>query len=93
MITIGADFEGCDPFDSKVECWNFIFNNIVFYFFLKKIISFIYLFLAVLGLHCCMWAFFSSCIEQGATLRCGTRASLCGGFSLLWSVGSRAQAQ
>ena len=30
--------------------------------FLKKL--FIYLFLAVLGLHCCAWAF-SSCCEKG----------------------------
>ena len=29
---------------------------------------FIYLFLSVLGLRCCAWAF-SSCGEQGATLR------------------------
>ena len=35
------------------------------YFNLKKIINlFIYLFLAVLGLCCCAWAF-SSCSEQG----------------------------
>ena len=32
--------------------------------FFKKIIYLIYLFLAVLGLHCCMRAF-SSCGEQG----------------------------
>ena len=32
-------------------------------FFINVFISFI-LFLAVLGLHCCMWAF-SSCGEQG----------------------------
>ena len=44
--------------------------------FLKEII---YLFLAALGLHCCMRAF-SSCGEQGATLRCGARASPRGGF-------------
>ena len=34
---------------------------LVFSFFKNK---FIYLFLAVLGLRCCMWAF-SSCGEQG----------------------------
>ena len=33
-------------------------------FFKNNFIYFIYLFLAVLGLHCCMWAF-SSCGEQG----------------------------
>ena len=31
--------------------------------FLK--IYFIYLFVAALGLHCCTWAFFSSCGERG----------------------------
>ena len=33
-------------------------------FFLKKINLFIYLFLAALGLRCCVWAF-SSCGEWG----------------------------
>ena len=33
-------------------------------FFFNKFILFIYLFMAVLGLHCCVWAF-SSCSEQG----------------------------
>ena len=41
---------------------------------------FIYLSMAVLGLHCCARAF-SSCGELGATLRCGARAAHCGGFS------------
>ena len=36
--------------------------------------------LAVLGLHCCMWAF-SSCSWRGLLSSCGTQASLCGGFS------------
>ena len=35
--------------------------------------------MAVLGLHCCAWAFSS----------CGDRASHCGGFFLLWSTGRR----
>ena len=54
------------------------------FFFLYK---FIYLFMAVLGLHCCMRAF-SSCGEWGySSLRCA-------GFSLRWllllrSTGSR----
>ena len=39
-----------------------------------------FLFLAALGLRFCTWAF-SSCREQGATLRCGAPASHCGGFS------------
>ena len=49
-------------------------------FFIFKIYLFIYLFLAVLGLRCCVRAF-SSCGERGATLRCGAWASHCGGFS------------
>ena len=48
-----------------------------FFFFL---IYLIYLFLAALGLCCCVRAF-SRCGEWGATLRCGARASHCGGFS------------
>ena len=36
----------------------------LFYLFFKKIILFIYLFLAVLGLHCCARTF-SSCGERG----------------------------
>ena len=34
------------------------------YFLFNKFIYFIYLFLAVLGLRCCAWAF-SSCGERG----------------------------
>ena len=55
--------------------------------FFFNINLFIYLFLAVLGLHCCAWVF-SSCGEPG-TLCGGAWASHCGGFSLLWSTGSR----
>ena len=44
-------------------------GSLFIYFF--KVYSFIYLFLAVLGLRCCAWAFSS----------CGARASQCGGFS------------
>ena len=39
-----------------------------------------FLFLAVLGLHCCLRAF-SSCGELELLSRCSARASLCGGFS------------
>ena len=39
----------------------------VFCFFFNKFIYFIYLFLAVQGLHCCIWAF-SSCGERGLLL-------------------------
>ena len=43
-------------------------------------LPFIYLFLAALGLRCCVQAF-SSCGEREATLHCGVGASHCGGFS------------
>ena len=36
--------------------------------------------MAALGLHCCTRAFFLVA-ASGATLRCGARASHCGGFS------------
>ena len=49
---------------------------------------FTYLFLAVLGLCCCRWAF-SSCDEQRLTLLCGARASHCRGFSCYRALGSR----
>ena len=39
-------------------------QSLVCSFFLKKNYLFIYLFLAVLGLRCCAWAF-SSCGERG----------------------------
>ena len=56
--------------------------RVTFYIFLKKLIYFIYLFLAVFGLRCCVRAF-SSCGEEGAgaTHPCGARASHCRGFS------------
>ena len=38
--------------------------SIYILFFFNKFIYFIYLYLAALGLHCCMWAF-SSCGERG----------------------------
>ena len=41
-----------------------ILTYITLYLFLNKFIYFIYLFLAVLGLRCCVLAF-SSCGEQG----------------------------
>ena len=40
-------------------------SSVSFFFF--KFIYFIYLFLAALGLRCCMWAF-SSCGERGLLL-------------------------
>ena len=59
----------------------------LFSFFLNKFIYFIYIFLAVLGLRCCAWAF-SSCGEWGLLF-----VVVCG-FSLRWllllrSMGSR----
>ena len=54
--------------------------NSYYFFFLNKFIYYFILFLAALGLHCCTWAF-SSCGNQGATLRCGARASHRSGFS------------
>ena len=53
------------------------------YLFLK---IFIYLFLAVLGFCCCVWAFLS-CGEQGLLSSGGAWPSHCGDFS-----GCRAQA-
>ena len=46
--------------------------------FLKK--YFIYLFLAVLGLHCCV-GFSLSCEEQGLLSSCSAQVSRCSGFS------------
>ena len=50
-------------------------------FFLKFLLFFIY-FLAVLGLHCCTWAFSS----------CAVQASHCSGFSCCgsWALGTQA---
>ena len=56
-------------------------------FFKNKFIYFIYLFLAALGLRCCMQAF-SSCGEQGL-LFVAVRGLLVVGLLLLWSTGSR----
>ena len=51
------------------------------YCFFFNIYKFIYyLFLAVLGLCCCAWAF-SSCGERGLLYVAVARASHCGGFS------------
>ena len=47
-----------------------------------------YLFLAALGLCCCVRAFFS-CGEQGLLSSCGAQASSCGAFSCcrVWALG------
>ena len=72
----------------------FFFNGIIlwilscFLLFHSTLFLFIYLFLTMLGLHCCTRAF-SSCGRQGPPSSCGAWASHCGGFSLLWGTGSR----
>ena len=54
---------------SKQKPWFFFFFNLF------------YLFLAVLGLHCCEPTGLSLVVVSGATLCCGARGSHCGGFS------------
>ena len=60
-----------------------VFHVRVFWVFL----SFTYVFLAVLGLWCCTWAF-SSCGQQGLLSGCGVWASPCG-EQALGAVGDR----
>ena len=61
--------------------------NACIYIHTHKIHSFIYV--AMLGLHCCVWAF-SSCREQGLFSSCVAWASHCGGFSCCraWALGA-----
>ena len=67
-----------------VMAFNGTGKRIYFLCFFKN--KFIYLFiLAVLGLHCCAWAF-SSCGKWGATLCCGAQASHCSGGA--WALGA-----
>ena len=54
----------------------FFYSSLFFF----KFILFIYLFLAELSLHCCVWAF-SSSVERGLISRCSAQANLCCGFS------------
>ena len=57
----------CSPWgwgEGGVKSSSHIVLSIFSYSFILKIYLFIYLFLAVLGLHCCTWAF-SSCSEPG----------------------------
>ena len=50
---------------TSLEILCYLFGKQLIFFFLINFILCIYLFiLAVLGLHCCAWAF-SSCSEQG----------------------------
>jgi len=46
--------------------------------------TFIYFFMAVLGCHCCAWAF-SSCSERWLLSSCSTWDSHFGGFSCCWT--------
>ena len=62
-----------------------VISGYLFYLFLN-----IYLFLAVLGLHCCMWAF-SYCREWGYPSD-GAQASHCRGLSC-WGARALEQAQ
>ena len=48
--------------------------------YLLKNYVFIYLYLAMLGLCCYVWAF-SSCSDHGLLSNCGAQACHCGGFS------------
>ena len=48
--------------------------------FMNQYFKFLFIFLAVLGLHCCPWAF-SSCVEWGLCSSFSAWASHCGGFS------------
>ena len=51
-----------------------------------KFYLFIYLFLVVLGLQCCAWAF-SSCSELGLLSNCSMWSPHCGGFSCCRALG------
>ena len=67
---------GSPRFSSQMSSINFPLKCLaLFKVFLK-----VYLFLAVLDLCCCTWAF-SSCREWGLLSSCHARASPCGGFS------------
>ena len=56
----------------------------IFFFFFK----YFYLFLAVVGLHCCV-GFSVVVVSRGAYSSCGARASHCSGFSCCraWALG------
>ena len=87
-------------------CWWFqrtSFGFLTFISCLFPVLSFIYLFLAALGLQCGAWVLYcciqalSSGGEQGLLSSCSAQASHCGGFSYggewaVWHVGSVAVA-
>ena len=57
------------------------------FFLFLKILFFMYLLMAVLGLLCCTYAF-SSCGDGELLSRCGAQDSRCSGSLLLQSTGS-----
>ena len=67
-------------------------QQVFFFLFVCLFLKFIYLFLAVLGLHFCARAF-SSCGEWGATLHHGARASHHRGLSCCGAQAPDTQAQ
>ena len=73
-----------------LECTNHILFLFLFSITEYSILLnfFIHLFLAVLGLRCCMGSPLSSCSDWGLLSSCGEQASHCSGF-----VGAGAQAQ
>ena len=77
FFTTGATWEAWhDTWDSIKDCiW-----ELGRFCSLLKIYLFIYLFLSVLGLCCCKWAF-SGCGTQGLLSSCGAQASHYSGFS------------
>ena len=81
-----------------VACWKKAVDCLLILgivsFAMQKLLCFylfIYLFMAALGLRCCVWAF-SSCGEWGLLFRCGAQASDCNAFSCgVRSLGTQAQ--
>ena len=74
-----------------VDRLTFAANQLTFFFFftIQSFLKFlfIHLFLAVLGLHCCVLTF-SSCRKQGLLSSCDAQASHCNAFSYCgaWAV-------
>ena len=68
------------------------FQLLIRFFLIYKFIYLFILFLVVLGLRCCTWAFSSWC-RAGAALRYGALASPWGGFSCCgaWALGAGLQ--
>ena len=60
--------------------WRLTSNTQGYMYTVPSFFKFIYLFLAVLGLQCCIQPF-SSCGHQGLLCTCYVQASHCSGFS------------